>query len=462
VLQQLTDPGRVGHVGLAPRHVAQVAGVEDPALEPTRHVVERASSRRRWTPCPPGSRGGQPVPQRQRAAVVVPNVRVRCAGGPPRPGTRTVATTVSLVHVQSAAPLHDCVHPTPPDRHTGQRAGRGAVRVKSLGFALEAAVPGSLTAPASHWFNGPPAPRPGDVADTCTQISSFRVARTRPDHWLGQKPQQSHPASPRHNPSQPQRPSATNHHEGRDPKRKTSGQCDQSSRAGGLNPRPSDPQPTRYQAAPRPVPMNPTSGAAPTRSARRRGQRCGGSATTFRRPGLESSRAHATAKLRGTPDRGGRGVDARRLCWDPGGSSAIGSVGRWDPQPTDERHSPTTARRPTATTSHSPMSSQDRQQTKSTSRATTASKGSHAIQGSADRPSRHRQKRISVCGRLRSGPGGVYSAGTINPPEPTGCAPPRVSPGVMPQTAARARSGVAQRPQPPVLARLAGTPVFCC
>ena len=115
VLDQLADPHRVGHVGLAPGHVAQVGGVEQPALEVVfQQVVHRP-------PVHPGglhpdhghTEAGQPVAQQHE-----PRGR-----GPKRPGLGLASALVArhshrrgdrcLVHVQSGAafdqPLHRCL-----------------------------------------------------------------------------------------------------------------------------------------------------------------------------------------------------------------------------------------------------------------------------------------------------------------------------------------------------------------
>jgi hypothetical protein len=80
VLDQLADPGRIRHIGLAAGHVAQVPGAQQPARHGVlEQVVDRlpvGAGRLHAHDGDPSA--GQPVPQATRPLVVVANVRVCC------------------------------------------------------------------------------------------------------------------------------------------------------------------------------------------------------------------------------------------------------------------------------------------------------------------------------------------------------------------------------------------------
>jgi hypothetical protein len=59
---QLGDPGRVGHIGLAAGHVLEVLGVQQPALDVVfQQVLDRLPAAPRSTPSPPPGPGGWPA-----------------------------------------------------------------------------------------------------------------------------------------------------------------------------------------------------------------------------------------------------------------------------------------------------------------------------------------------------------------------------------------------------------------
>jgi hypothetical protein len=112
VLDELADPFGVGHVGLSSRHVAQVPGVEDPALGGFfEHVEHRLPiNARRLHPDQGDPLGDQPVAQGQQVG----------GHGPERHGLLLAPTSFPrgahtgdhgvFVDVESAAAFNDDVH----------------------------------------------------------------------------------------------------------------------------------------------------------------------------------------------------------------------------------------------------------------------------------------------------------------------------------------------------------------
>ena len=159
VLEQLRDPLRVPHIGLAPRHRLHVRGVEQPDLHHLLQAVERRLPVRRGRL---HRRDRHPLSTSQSRItpsdpVVVLNVRVSCAGHAARPGVRTHTVTRAL-------PI-----PAP-------RPGRRALPSRST---------------PSHRPTGPPA-RPG-------QASPGRSSAGIQTHVLAATIQR-HPKTPRHTP----------------------------------------------------------------------------------------------------------------------------------------------------------------------------------------------------------------------------------------------------------------------
>jgi hypothetical protein len=144
VLDQLADPLGVGDVGLAAGHVAQVAGVEQPAvhggLQPVVHRLPGGAGRLH------ADHGhllaGQPVPQRQQAF----------GGGGERAGVLLALPVLArgpharrhrlLVDVQARAALDELVHAAPPLWTPCSRARRSLFS-RSLSRVLAATLRGA-------------------------------------------------------------------------------------------------------------------------------------------------------------------------------------------------------------------------------------------------------------------------------------------------------------------------------
>ena len=99
VLDQLGDPGRIGHVGLAAGRVLEVLGVHQPALDVVfQQVVDRLPEHPgRLHPHHLDLVAGQPVPQQHQPGGGGPKTYgSRCAARPPPSGIRTHALTEAL------------------------------------------------------------------------------------------------------------------------------------------------------------------------------------------------------------------------------------------------------------------------------------------------------------------------------------------------------------------------------
>jgi hypothetical protein len=112
VLDQLADPLGIGDVGLAAGHVAQVAGIQQPARQRVlQHVVDAP-------PVHPGRLhadqahllSDQPVPQRQQLHGGGPKRADLLGPLPIRAGGAHAGHHRVLVHVQPGAARHDDVH----------------------------------------------------------------------------------------------------------------------------------------------------------------------------------------------------------------------------------------------------------------------------------------------------------------------------------------------------------------
>jgi hypothetical protein len=112
VPHQIGDPLGILHTGLAPRHVADVPGVPDDQLEkPLKDGVDRAPvDARALHPDVRHSRFPQPVPQRfelPRHGAKRPHLLGRLRA---RRADEKARHDRLLMHVQTTAPLDDCLH----------------------------------------------------------------------------------------------------------------------------------------------------------------------------------------------------------------------------------------------------------------------------------------------------------------------------------------------------------------
>ena len=173
VLDQLADPGRVADVGLAAGDVAQVVGVEQPALQVVFQQVVHLSSRRRWTPCRPRAPGGR------TASPAAPTARRswsrRCGspgGAPPvgqAPGRRPRRSSCARPARRSA---RSTCPSTPPGSVAVARPEEPPCKESQVACSQQHF--GVPEAPASDCCTGSPAPRLSDVAGRAPQFSSVQ------------------------------------------------------------------------------------------------------------------------------------------------------------------------------------------------------------------------------------------------------------------------------------------------
>jgi hypothetical protein len=165
VLEQLGDPGRVGHVGLATRDVVQMLGIEQPDLG--NPLLEQEVHR---LPVHPGGLhahqvdllGDQPIAQRgQFGGRREEGERLRGAATA-RPRAPDGGDHGVAVHVQTGAAFHELIHCGTSTREDGVGRPAEACRSRSLKFALEAARPGAPDLPVIL-FSGLAAPSGSDV-----------------------------------------------------------------------------------------------------------------------------------------------------------------------------------------------------------------------------------------------------------------------------------------------------------
>jgi hypothetical protein len=141
VLDQLADPLGIGDVSLAAGHVAQMPGVQQPALHRILKDIERR------LPVHPGRLhadqphplGDQPVPQRQQLHGHGPKRPHLLGPAPIRAGVRTQATTVSL-WTSSPAQRSTTMSIAPPSRRPTAGAARRSLTSRNLRFVLAATV----------------------------------------------------------------------------------------------------------------------------------------------------------------------------------------------------------------------------------------------------------------------------------------------------------------------------------
>ena len=116
VSNQIGDPLGILHIGLAPRHVADVPGVADDQLEmPLKARVDRPPvDARALHPDVRHSRFPQPVPQ--RFEVARHRTKRPYLLGRLRPGRadQKARNERLLMHVQTTTSLDDCLHSLPP------------------------------------------------------------------------------------------------------------------------------------------------------------------------------------------------------------------------------------------------------------------------------------------------------------------------------------------------------------
>jgi hypothetical protein len=144
VFDQLTDPRRVGDVGLASRHVTQVLCVEQPTLHRVlQHEIHRLPIHpSRFHPDQRHPHRDQPVPQRQQLHRRRAERDDRLL--PPPAGARGAHTGHHrvLVHVEPAAALHHNIHSLLPSRSLRWSRRRGLLG-RTLTFVLEATLLGA-------------------------------------------------------------------------------------------------------------------------------------------------------------------------------------------------------------------------------------------------------------------------------------------------------------------------------
>jgi hypothetical protein len=181
VLDQLGDPGRVGHVGLAAGHVVQVGRVQQPALHlalqqlPDRLPVAAG----RLHPHPGHPEAGQPVGQQHQPG-----------GGRGEPTGLGVAPTMTirhphtrghrvLVHVQTRAAFDQRLHLLASSASTTVVAIRRSLYQRNLSLVLAATVRGAR---GSHvrLISGLSAPRKRRRRPDDRTFSSVAGGRARP------------------------------------------------------------------------------------------------------------------------------------------------------------------------------------------------------------------------------------------------------------------------------------------
>ena len=160
-LQQLAQPGGVGDVGLAARHLLDVPGVdEQTARSRPRGSPRPASSRRRSPPSPPAS---PDAPSASRAAptsprTVVWNSATSCCTPATPAGNAHARRHLRLVHIQRRGALDDRLHRLPPLERRRQRSSpAGASETdESDGRALrqQSGVPGRLPRQTNDGLTG--------------------------------------------------------------------------------------------------------------------------------------------------------------------------------------------------------------------------------------------------------------------------------------------------------------------